>query len=428
MTKFDVIVIGAGTSGLMAAIAAAEHGSRVLLLEKNKRIGKKLLLTGGGRCNVTNNRSPEEIIAHIPGNGKFLYSAFSQYNNQDIIHFFESNGTALKEEDHGRMFPTTDRSQTIVETLHTKLKELAVTLYTEAPVKKILRKDNQIIGVALENQKIYAPCVILATGGKTYPSTGSTGDGYRFSEAFGHSISPLYPTESPIRSEEPFIKKKTLQGISLRDVQLSVLNEKGKAIVSHQMDLLFTHFGISGPAALRCSSFVNQALSKNPGQAVQLSLDIFPETTEKQLIIDVTRRIQAEPEKQLKNTLRQFLPERLLEFLLEKNELGEQKGRQLSEQQLEMFIKSMKDFRITASGTFPLEKSFVTGGGISLKEIQPKTMESKLVQGLFFCGEVIDINGYTGGYNITAALVTGHNAGQHAAEMADYMSYVIDEY
>lgn len=428
MNKFDVIVIGAGTSGLMAAISAAENGSRVLLLEKNKRIGKKLLLTGGGRCNVTNSHSPEEIIAHIPGNGKFLYSAFSQYDNQDIIHFFESNGTALKEEDHGRMFPTTDRSQTIVDTLHTRLKELGVTLYTEAPVKKILRKENQIIGVALENQKIYAPCVILATGGKTYPSTGSTGDGYRFADKLGHSITPLYPTESPIRSEEAFIKSKTLQGISLRDVQLSVLNAKGKPIVSHQMDLLFTHFGISGPAALRCSSFVNQELQKEPKQPVQLSLDIFPELSEKKLTADLKRKIQAEPEKQLKNTFRQLLPERLLEFLLEKEQIADSKGRQVSEQQLTEFIQSLKDFRITASGTFPLEKSFVTGGGISLKEIQPKTMESKLIQGLFFCGELLDINGYTGGYNITAALVTGHNAGKHAAEMAEYMGYVIDEY
>ncbi|MBP1045564.1 NAD(P)/FAD-dependent oxidoreductase [Enterococcus sp. BWM-S5] len=428
MNKFDVIVIGAGTSGLMAAIAAAEDGSQVLLLEKNKRIGKKLLLTGGGRCNVTNSRSPEEIIAHIPGNGKFLYSAFSQYDNQDIIQFFESNGTALKEEDHGRMFPVTDRSQTIVETLHEKLKELSVTLYTEAPVKKILRNENQIIGVALEKQKIYAPCVIIATGGKTYPSTGSTGDGYRFADKLGHSIEPLYPTESPIRSEESFIKKKTLQGISLRDVQLSVLNQKGKAIVSHQMDLLFTHFGISGPAALRCSSFVNQALKKNPGQAVQLSLDIFPESSEKKLFAELQKKIQAEPEKQLKNSFRQLLPERLLEFLLEKNQLDELKGRQVTDQQLSDFISEMKDFRITANGTFPLEKSFVTGGGISLKEVQPKTMESKRMQGLFFCGEVLDINGYTGGYNITAALVTGHNAGKHAAEMAEYMRYVIDDY
>ncbi|MHC5217383.1 BaiN/RdsA family NAD(P)/FAD-dependent oxidoreductase [Enterococcus sp. LJL128] len=426
--KFDVIVIGAGTSGLMAAIAAAEAGSRVLLLEKNKRIGKKLLLTGGGRCNVTNKRTPEEIIEHIPGNGKFLYSAFSQYTNQDIIHFFESNGVSLKEEDHGRMFPVTDRSQTIVEALYAKLMELGGTLYTEAPVKRLLRKEQQIIGVELKNQKIYAPCVIVSTGGKTYPSTGSTGDGYIFAKALGHHIEPLYPTESPIRSEEAFIKNKTLQGISLRDVQLAVLGENGKPVTSHQMDLLFTHFGLSGPAALRCSSFVNQLLKKNPEQPVKLTLDIFPDKSLQELLSEIKKKIAKTSEKQLKNSLKQLLPERLLEFFLDRHTLLSLTGRQVTEQQLEDLAVEMKNFIILATGTFPLEKSFVTGGGVSLKEIQPKTLESKLVQGLFFCGEVLDINGYTGGYNITAALVTGHTAGVHAAEIAEYSTYLLDDY
>ncbi|MGX7262723.1 NAD(P)/FAD-dependent oxidoreductase [Enterococcus crotali] len=420
MKSFDVIVVGAGTSGMMAAIAAAKAGSNTLLIEKNKRVGKKLLLTGGGRCNVTNNRPADEIIAHIPGNGKFLYSAFSQFNNYDIMSFFEENGTALKEEDHGRMFPVTDRSKTIVETLFNQLELLGVTIYTEAKVEKVLRKDGQVIGVALEHEKVYAPCVILTTGGRTYPSTGSTGDGYKIAKRLGHSISPLYATESPIISEDFFIKEKTLQGLSLQDVSLSVLNSKGKVIVAHQMDLLFTHFGLSGPAALRCSSFVNQELAKDEDKPVLLQLDIFPELTTTELMQKINKMLTEQPDKSLKNALKNLVPERLLHFILDQTGLSEVQAKLCSESQIEKLAHSFKFFEIHAEKTLPIEKSFVTGGGISLKEIQPKTMESKLVNGLFFAGELLDINGYTGGYNVTAAFVTGYVAGTHAAAIAEY--------
>ncbi|MTD38803.1 aminoacetone oxidase family FAD-binding enzyme [Erwinia sp. CPCC 100877] len=427
MNQFDVIVVGAGTSGMMAAIAAAQAGSRTLLIEKNKRVGKKLLLTGGGRCNVTNNRPADEIIAHIPGNGKFLYSAFSQFTNYDIMEFFESNGVHLKEEDHGRMFPVTDRSKTIVDALVQQLEQLKVTLYTEAKVEKLLHKDQQIIGVALADQKLYAPCVILTTGGRTYPSTGSTGDGYKLAKRLGHSIAPLYATESPIVASDAFIKKKTLQGLSLQDVSLAVLNAKGKVIVAHQMDLLFTHFGLSGPAALRCSSFVNQELNKSEQQPVALALDIFPEKNVAQLTQELVKRITEQPEKSVKNAFKNFVPERLLDHLLNELHWNQLSAKQLSEKQLAQFIDQVKDFRITAEKTLPIEKSFVTGGGISLREVQPKTMESKLVHGLFFAGELLDINGYTGGYNVTAAFVTGHVAGTHAAEVASYTYFPVQE-
>ncbi|WP_429949728.1 NAD(P)/FAD-dependent oxidoreductase [Enterococcus sp. AZ101] len=420
MKLFDVIVVGAGTSGMMAAIAAAKAGSNTLLVEKNKRVGKKLLLTGGGRCNVTNNRPAEEIIAHIPGNGKFLYSAFSQFNNYDIMDFFESNGTHLKEEDHGRMFPVTDRSKTIVETLFHQLETLGVTIYTEAKVEKVLRKEDQIIGVALEHEKIYAPCVILTTGGRTYPSTGSTGDGYKIAKRVGHTISPLYPTESPIISNDLFIQNKTLQGLSLQDISLSVLNSKGKVVVEHQMDLLFTHFGISGPAALRCSSFVNQELVKNEQQPVVLLLDIFPSKTIAELKDELKRKISEQPDKSIKNALKNLVPERLLDFILSQTGISDQQAKQVSAQQLDQLLLQLKTFKINAEKTLPIEKSFVTGGGVSLKEIQPKSMESKLVKGLFFAGELLDINGYTGGYNVTAAFVTGHVAGINASAIAEY--------
>ncbi len=415
---YDVIVVGAGTSGMMAAISAAEAGAAVLLIEKNKKAGKKLLMTGGGRCNVTNNRPVEDLIAHIPGNGKFLYSTFSQWNNFDIMEFFESRGVHLKEEDHGRMFPVTNKSKTIVEALLTYLNELGVDVLFGTKVEKLIHKNNQIYGLRTEVEEFKAPCVILTTGGRTYPSTGSTGDGYKLVKKLGHTITPLYPTESPLISEESFIAKKTLQGLALQDVSLSVLNSQGKVVTSHVMDLLFTHFGLSGPAALRCSSFVNQEL-KQQDQPVTVVLDCFPERSLQEIIDQLTMEAK-QSRKQVINAWHGFLPERLLQFFIEKAQLQEQIGVQVSAEQIETFAELCKNFKITVVKTFPLEKSFVTGGGVSLKEVAPKTLESKLVNGLFFGGELLDINGYTGGFNITAAFATGHTAGIHAAETASY--------
>lgn len=240
---YDVIVVGAGTSGMMAAITAAKQGARVLLIEKNKKIGKKLLMTGGGRCNVTNNRPVDDLVAHIPGNGKFLYSTFSQFNNYDVMAFFADLGVVLKEEDHGRMFPVTNKSKTIVEALLQAINDHHVTLLTNTVVTKLIHDGSQIRGVRTEIDEFSAPSVILTTGGRTYPSTGATGDGYKMAKKVGHTITPLYPTESPLVSEDSFIQERTLQGISLQDITLSVLDQKGKPIVAHTMDLLFTHFG-----------------------------------------------------------------------------------------------------------------------------------------------------------------------------------------
>lgn len=420
----DVIVIGAGTSGMMAAISAAKHGAKTILIEKNKKVGKKLLLTGGGRCNVTNNREPEDIIKHIPGNGKFLYSAFSQFNNYDIMTFFEEQGVHLKEEDHGRMFPVTDRSKTIVNALWETIQQLPIQVFTGTTVKKILAEEKNIQGVILDtNERLLAPCVIISTGGKTYPQTGSTGDGYRFAKKLGHTVTPLFATESPLLSSETFIQEKRLQGLALQDVALSVLQPTtGKKVITHNMDLLFTHFGLSGPAALRCSAHVQQLLDSHP--QVTMELDALPKQSVAQTCQQLLQLQQEQGKKSVKNGWRHVLPERYLLFLLEQANIKEDLPLQtLSHQMVEQFSHLVHQFQFTVYKTWPIERSFVTGGGIALKEITPQSMESKLVQGLFFTGEVLDINGYTGGFNITAAFVTGYVAGKHASDIASYYHF-----
>ncbi|MED1203142.1 NAD(P)/FAD-dependent oxidoreductase [Heyndrickxia acidicola] len=416
--KYDVIVVGGGPSGLMASIAAGEKGAKVLLIDKGSKLGKKLAISGGGRCNVTNRLPIDEIVKHIPGNGRFLYSAFSIFNNEDIIRFFENLGIELKEEDHGRMFPVSNKAQSVVDALIHRLEELHVTVRTNCPVEDVLFEDGKAAGVIVQKgERIDCGSLVLAVGGKSVPHTGSTGDGYPWAEKAGHTITELFPTEVPITSDEPFIKSKTLQGLSLRDVAVSVLNPKGKALITHKMDMIFTHFGISGPAVLRCSQFVVKAMKKWKLSHVTMSIDACSDMNQEELFQKIRKTLQEEPKKAIKNALKGLVPERYLLFLLEKSLIDENApGSTVSVELLRAFAQLCKNFTFTVNGTLPLEKAFVTGGGVSIKEIEPKTMESKLMPGLFFCGEVLDIYGYTGGYNITAALVTGRLAGTNAGK------------
>lgn len=420
MTHYDVLVVGGGTSGMMAAISASEHGAKVAVVEKNKFVGRKLLVTGNGRCNVTNNRDKEEIISHIPGNGRFLYSAFYQYDNYDIMNFFQSKGIKLKEEDHGRMFPTTDKSRTIVNALIQIMEEAKIDVHTNAPVKTVIYKDGAAAGVELEDGRtLSAKSVILSTGGRAMPKTGSTGDGYKWAKKAGHTIKDLYPTEVPITSEEPFILDRTLQGISLRDADLKVLNKKGKAVINHRMDMIFTHFGISGPAVLRCSMFILQTMKRDKTDHAVMSLDTVPDETVGSLKQSLERLMKHEGEKSVKNTLKQFGPERYILFGLEQAGIDSERAfKTLTPKEIETVIEFLKDFRFNVHGSLPIEKAFVTGGGVNTKEVNPKTLESKLMNNLYFTGEILDYNGYTGGYNITGAFITGRVAGMHAAQTA----------
>lgn len=417
---YDVIIIGAGPSGLMASIAAAENGSKVLVLEKGKKPGNKLAISGGGRCNVTNRLPEEEIIKNIPGNGRFLYGPFSVFNNDDIIQFFEGLGVPLKEEDHGRMFPVSNKAKDVVGALLNEMERLHVELRLETKVAKLLMDDEKILGVRLTTgEEIRARAVVLAVGGKAVPQTGSTGDGYPWAERAGHTITTLYPTEVPLLSKESFILTKELQGLALRDVAVSVLNKKGKAIITHTMDMLFTHFGLSGPAILRCSQFVVKEQMKNGGAPVTMKIDTLPTLNAEEVFQLLNKTVKDEAKKQVNNALKNIAPERWLNFLLERAAISPtDTGATLSAEKLRNLAALLKGFTMEVNGTQPIEKAFVTGGGVSTKEIVPKTMASKKKAGLYFCGEILDIHGYTGGYNITSALVTGRIAGMSAGEFS----------
>ena len=386
MKTYDTIIIGGGPAGMMAAISSSYYGNKTLLIEKNRRLGKKLAGTGGGRCNVTNNGTLDDLMAGIPGNARFLYSVFSQFDNHDIIQFFEDRGVALKVEDHGRVFPKTDKSKIIIDALAHSIQELGGEVLTNTEVVSVKKIDN-LFHIKSATEEFVCEKLIVTTGGKAYPSTGSTGFGYDIARHFKIKVTELEAAESPLLTDFPH---KALQGISLDDVSLTYQ----KHHITH--DLLFTHFGLSGPAALRMSSFLKG------GETI--TLDVLPKLSTE----DLDAFLSENREKSLKNTLKMLLPERLASFLAQ---TFPEKVKQLTPQQASALVKNLKAMPIKVTGKMSLAKSFVTKGGIDLKEINPKTLESKHVPGLHFAGEVLDINAHTGGFNITAALCTGWVAG-----------------
>ncbi|HER1348490.1 TPA: NAD(P)/FAD-dependent oxidoreductase [Streptococcus pyogenes] len=387
MTQYDTIIIGGGPAGMMAAISSSYYSYKTLLIEKNRRLGKKLAGTGGGRCNVTNSGNLDVLMAGIPGNGRFLYSVFSQFDNYDIIAFFEENGVKLKEEDHGRMFPTTDKSRTIIDALEKKIKALGGQVLTSTEVVSVKKQDD-LFYLKSADQTFTCQKLIVTTGGKSYPSTGSTGFGHDIARHFKLTVTDLEAAESPLLTDFPH---KVLQGISLDDVTLSY----DKHVITH--DLLFTHFGLSGPAALRLSSFVKG------GEIAEL--DFLPHLSTD----DLTAYLSDQRDKNIKNALKGLLPERVTDFL---SEDYPEKVKQLSPKQEKELLDKLKHLQIPITGKMSLAKSFVTKGGVDLKEINPKTLESKKVPGLYFAGEVLDINAHTGGFNITSALCSGWIAGK----------------
>lgn len=411
----NVLVIGGGAAGLLAGIAAAQSGAQTVILEKMRRPGKKILITGKGRCNITNNCDLQEIIKNIPGNGRFLNSALRRFTNQDIVQLLEDNGLPTKVERGGRVFPVSDKAADVVDTLVKIYKNYGGRLLTDCKVKSITAEFGKITGaVTADGQKFAADAVILAAGGSSYPGTGSDGSGVKLAKALGHTIVPLAPSLVPLESDSPYIGG--LQGLSLRNIEGTVYADS-KKIGSEFGEMLFTHFGVSGPIILSLSKCVAEAFAKG-AQDVELAIDLKPALDKDKLDARLQRDFTQYSRKQMPNGMKDLLPQRLIAPVLDQAFIDEEKFvNQLSRAERRRLADVLKAFTVPITGTRPIAEAIVTAGGVSLKEIDPKTMESKLIKGLFFAGEVMDIDGYTGGYNLQAAFSTGYAAGTFAAQI-----------
>lgn len=403
---YDGIVIGGGAAGMFAAVTAAGEGNRVLLLERNERLGKKLLITGKGRCNVTNNCSVQEVLQNIPRNSRFLYSAMTEYPPERVMEFFQSNGCQLKTERGNRVFPVTDRSASVTDCLQQLLRKNHVTIRTER-VQEILTENGCVIGVATQKEKIFSKWVILATGGVSYPLTGSTGDGYEMARRLGHEI--VEPEGSLVPLETEGRDCQMMQGLSLRNVAVKLVNEKGKVLYQDFGELLFTHFGISGPTVLSSSAHLKGSC--------RLILDLKPALDEGKLNDRILRDLEMYRNRSMENALTDLLPRSMIPVILQRLNIDpELQANSLKKEQRRALVELIKGFSITITGKRPVAEAIITSGGVKVSQVDPKTMESKLVDGLYFAGEMLDCDGYTGGFNLQIAWATAYAAARAAAK------------
>lgn len=404
-----VVVTGGGAAGMAAAIGASEAGHRVVLYEKNEKLGKKLYITGKGRCNVTNACDTEELFSHMVTNGKFLYSAVYGFSNFDMMGLLEDCGCPLKTERGNRVFPVSDKSSDVIFALEQRLREQNVTVYLNEPVRELLLSDGKCNGVVLEkgNKHVTADAVIVATGGLSYPATGSTGDGYRFARAAGHTVTALSPALVPFNCLEDDVK--SLQGLSLKNIEVTVYD--GEKILWKEFgEMLFTHFGVSGPVVLSASSFAAKAIKERP---LLMDIDLKPALSKEQLDSRILRDFAEAKNKQFKNSLAHLFPAKLIPVMVEKSGIDpDKKVNEVTAKERERLVEITKAFRVTLTGLRGFHEAIITQGGVSVKEVNPSTMESKKMPGLFWAGEVLDLDGVTGGFNLQIAWSTGMLAGR----------------
>ena len=401
-----VLVVGGGPAGMMAAYRAAKNGAKVALFEKNDRLGRKLRITGKGRCNVTNACTVEELIGNVPQNARFLYSAFYTFTNDDTRAFFESLGVPLKVERGNRVFPVSDKAADIAEAMHRALRREGVKILYE-PIQKVLIKDGAAIGVATKSGKQYAADrVVVATGGKSYPATGSTGDGYRFAKAAGHTVTPLQPSLVSLVTREHY----DLAGLSLKNTAIRVFRGK-KCIYEDFGEMLFTHYGVSGPMILSASAHLREE-----GEYI-LSIDLKPALSEKELDQRILRDFEKISRKHFAHAVHQLLPKKMIPVMIERSGIDPHKEiNSVKREERARLLGLFKNFSLTVTGKRPIDEAIITSGGVSVKEIDPGTMESKLCKNLYFAGEIIDCDAYTGGFNLQIAFSTGYLAGENAAK------------
>lgn len=406
-----VVVIGGGAAGLMAAVIAGREGAKVTLLEKMNFVGKKMGITGKGRCNITNASNMSEFIKNTPGNGKFLYGAYERFTNEDLLQLLHDAGLETKVERGGRVFPASDSALDVRNTFMKLMKHYGVDVHLEEPVKKILVADGVVNGVVTDKETYHADAVVIATGGKSYPATGSTGDGYILAAEVGHKITDIRPSLVPIVTEESWVKD--LMGLSLRNVELSVV-AKNKVQAKIFGEMMFTHFGITGPIVLSLSHTVGKLMRKKNIGVIGLDINLKPALSSETLDKRLQKDFDLYSKKQLINGMKDLLPSRLIPLIIELAGIDHQKPiNQISKEERQQLGYMLQHMPLTVKGLRPVEEAIVTAGGISLKEFNPKTMESKLVEGLYGAGEVLDIDAFTGGYNLQAAFSTGYVAAMH---------------